>query len=265
METISHGSSGFSGTPVQVLGGALRLPPAERRTAVERGDRTVQEWQPILEYLQQLGAAAPRVSPLHAAVRAVEIVAAVVLLVITAPVMAVIAAIVKLDSPGPAVFRQVRIGRNGRLFRFAKFRTLYVDARQRWPELYAYRYTADQVAALHFKLKDDPRVTRVGKWLRKSTLDELPNLWNVLIGEVAFVGPRPEIPEMLPYYSRGELAKFSVRPGVTGLAQVRGRGDLSFRDTVAFDVEYVRTRSLRLDFDILIRTLTCIVLRKGAF
>jgi lipopolysaccharide/colanic/teichoic acid biosynthesis glycosyltransferase len=179
--------------------------------------------------------------------------------------MLLIALIVKLDSPGPAVFRQIRVGRNGRLFRFAKFRTLHADARERWPELYTYRYTPDEVAALYFKLKDDPRVTRVGRWLRKSTLDELPNLWNVLVGDVAWVGPRPEIPEMLPYYNEETLAKFSVRPGVTGLAQVKGRGDLSFRDTVKFDVEYVRTRNFWFDIAIVARTVFCMLLRKGAF
>jgi len=261
METITQGSPGLS-----VLGGPLRIPTAERRPPVERAATapvsSVRDWQPVLEYLHQQGADSERIS---VALRAVEILVAAILLVLTAPVMLVIAAIIKLDSPGPTVFRQIRVGRNGRLFRFAKFRTLYVDARQRWPELYAYRYSPDEVAALHFKLKNDPRVTRVGRWLRKSTLDELPNLWNVLTGEVAFVGPRPEIPEMLPYYTGHELAKFSVRPGVTGLAQVRGRGDLSFRDTVAYDVEYVRTRSLRLDLEILFRTLASVVLRKGAF
>ena len=176
-----------------------------------------------------------------------------------------IAAIVKLDSPGPAVFRQWRVGRDGRLFRFAKFRTLYVDAAARWPELYAYRYDPDELAALHFKMKNDPRVTRVGRWLRKSTLDELPNFWNVLTGDVALVGPRPEIPEMLPYYDDEGLKKFSVRPGVTGLAQVKGRGDLSFRDTVAFDVEYVHRRSFALDARILVQTVGTMLLRKGAF
>jgi lipopolysaccharide/colanic/teichoic acid biosynthesis glycosyltransferase len=219
-------------------------------------------WQPVLDELHRRGLGR---APIAVSTRIFEVVFAGVMLVLTLPLMALVALIVRLDSPGPIVFRQNRIGRDGRLFKFAKFRTLYVDARERWPHLYAYRYTADEVAALHFKLKDDPRVTRVGRWLRKSTLDELPNLWNVLTGDVALVGPRPEIPEMLPYYDDVTLAKFSVRPGVTGLAQVRGRGDLSFRDTVDLDVEYVRTRSLRLDVEILLRTVICTVLRKGAF
>jgi lipopolysaccharide/colanic/teichoic acid biosynthesis glycosyltransferase len=236
-----------------------RTTPAGHPIPIPLGEPS---WQPVLDELHRRGLTA---EPIAMTTRAIEIVVAAILLVLTSPLMLLLAVIVRLDSPGPVVFRQVRVGRNGRLFQFAKFRTLYVDARQRWPHLYAYRYTADEVAALHFKLKNDPRVTRVGRWLRKSTLDELPNLWNVLVGDVALVGPRPEIPEMLPYYDDQTLAKFSVRPGVTGLAQVRGRGDLSFVDTVALDVEYVRTRSVRLDIEILARTFICTVLRKGAF
>jgi lipopolysaccharide/colanic/teichoic acid biosynthesis glycosyltransferase len=219
-------------------------------------------WRPVLEELQRRGASSEPISRLQ---RALEIVAGSILLAITFPLMVLVALIIKLDSPGPVVFRQIRVGRNGRLFRFAKFRTLYVDARQRWPDLYAYSYTADEVAALHFKLKNDPRVTRVGRWLRKSTLDELPNLWNVVTGDVALVGPRPEIPEMLPYYDNEGLEKFSVRPGVTGLAQVFGRGDLSFVETVRYDLEYARTHTWRLDCEVLLRTVFCTLLRKGAF
>jgi lipopolysaccharide/colanic/teichoic acid biosynthesis glycosyltransferase len=245
----------------------LPHPPVERdyprqRDAAPRADDESPSWQPILELLARRGEHCP---PIPLAQRVAEMVVAAVLLLLTAPVIAAVAVVVKLDSPGPAIFRQARVGRHGRMFRFAKFRTLYADARLRWPDLYAYNYSAEQIAALHFKLRDDPRVTRVGHWLRKSTLDELPNLWNVLTGDVALVGPRPEIPEMLPYYDDDGLAKFSVRPGVTGLAQIRGRGDLSFVDTVAYDVEYVRTRSWRLDLEILLTTFRCTILRRGAF
>jgi lipopolysaccharide/colanic/teichoic acid biosynthesis glycosyltransferase len=220
------------------------------------------DWQLVIDELQRLGRGAPPVSRIALAL---EIVFAASMLLLTLPLIAIIALIVKLDSPGPVVFRQIRVGRHGRLFRFWKFRTHYVDARERWPELYTYRYTADEVEALHFKLKNDPRVTRIGRSLRKSSLDELPNLWNVLTGDVALVGPRPEIPEMLPYYDSRELAKFSVRPGITGLAQVGGRGELSFRDTVAFDVEYVQRRTAWLDLEIITRTVLCVLLRTGAF
>jgi lipopolysaccharide/colanic/teichoic acid biosynthesis glycosyltransferase len=192
-------------------------------------------------------------------------VVAATLLVLTTPVMLLVAFIIWCDSPGPVLFRHPRVGVRGRLFGFTKFRTLYVDAKQRWPELYAYQYSPEQVDRLHFKIQNDPRVTRVGRWLRKSTLDELPNLWHVLTGEMALVGPRPEIPEMLPYYDARGLLKFSVRPGVTGLAQVRGRGILSFRDTVKYDVEYVEQRSLWLDVRILFATLYRTIRRDGAF
>lgn len=197
--------------------------------------------------------------------RVLEVALALAALVVAAPLMALIALTIRLDSPGPAVFRQQRVGRGGIPFTFFKFRTLYVDARERFPHLYAYRYSPEEIQTFCFKLKDDPRVTRVGRWLRKSTLDELPNFLNVVIGDMALVGPRPEIPEMLPYYRLEEQLKFSVRPGITGLAQTSGRGDLSFRETVLRDLEYVKRRSLRVDLSIIGRTLIQIVARKGAF
>ena len=112
---------------------------------------------------------------------------------------------------------------------------------------------------------NDPRVTPQGEWLRKSTLDELPNFWNVLRGDMALVGPRPEIPEMLPYYEGEMQLKFRVRPGITGLAQISGRGRLGFYETVKYDVEYVKNRSFRLDLKILLITIYKIVARDGAF
>ena len=171
----------------------------------------------------------------------------------------------RLDTPGPLLFFQPRMGAGTRPFRFVKFRTLYADARSRFPELYAYKYTPLELAELKFKVENDPRVTPQGRWLRKSSLDELPNFWNVLTGEMALVGPRPEIPEMLPYYEGEMLTKFDVRPGVTGLAQVSGRGRLGFHDTVALDVEYVRNRSFAYDMRILFKTVWMILKRDGAF
>jgi lipopolysaccharide/colanic/teichoic acid biosynthesis glycosyltransferase len=195
----------------------------------------------------------------------VEIPIALVALILSAPIMAVLAILVKLDSPGPALFRHYRVGKGGRLFHFTKFRTLYVDAKKRFPHLYAYDYTQEEVDKLCFKIPNDPRVTRLGRWLRQSTLDELPNFWHVLVGDMSLVGPRPEIPEMLSYYTDEELAKFSVRPGITGLAQISGRGRLTFRDTVAYDLDYVRDHSFRSDFHIVMMTVWKILLRDGAF
>jgi lipopolysaccharide/colanic/teichoic acid biosynthesis glycosyltransferase len=195
--------------------------------------------------------------------RAIEIAIAVVALALCWPAMLIVAAIVKLDSPGPVLFRQTRVGLGGRHFTFYKFRTLYADARERFPELYAYTYTPEQIQALQFKRERDPRVTPAGRWLRKSTLDELPNFWNLLKGDVALVGPRPEIPEMVPHYLPSQLAKFSVKPGITGLAQTHGRGKLAFQRTIDYDLKYVQTRSVLLDIRIVFRTIR--MLFDGAF
>lgn len=198
-------------------------------------------------------------------VRFFEIVVSATALIVFAPVMLIIAIIIKRGTPGPALFFQDRIGKDMKPFRFVKFRTLYADARHRFPELYAYKYTEDEIRELKFKVEDDPRVTPQGRWLRRSSLDELPNFWNVLTGEMALVGPRPEIPEMLPYYTNEMRAKYLVRPGVTGLAQISGRGRLSFFETTDYDLEYVRNRSLRYDLKIFFRTIWLILLRDGAF
>jgi lipopolysaccharide/colanic/teichoic acid biosynthesis glycosyltransferase len=194
-----------------------------------------------------------------------EIAVAAIVLILTAPILAFMWLWIRLDSPGNPVFRQNRLARGGKLFRFTKFRTLYADAHRRFPELYAYRYEPDELDALILKCNDDPRVTRAGRRLRPSSLDELPNFWHVLTGEMALVGPRPEIPEMLPYYTDEELMKFSVRPGITGLAQCSGRGELTFREGLKLDVEYVRNRSFWLDLQIMYWTVVAVLQRRGAF
>ncbi len=197
--------------------------------------------------------------------RVFEISVASIALIITSPLILVVAFIIGRGTPGPILFRQQRLGKGAIPFAFTKFRTLYADARERWPELYAYEYTQEELNDLVFKVQNDPRVTPEGLWLRKSTLDELPNFWNVITGEMALVGPRPEIPEMLSYYRGEGLSKFHVRPGVTGLAQISGRGRLNFNDTVELDAEYVRTRSFLLDLKIIALTVLKIVTRDGAF
>ena len=205
-------------------------------------------------------------SPRLAAVarRTVDIGLSLFTLIVFAPVMAALAILIRLDSRGPAVFMQDRVAMGGGTFRFAKFRTMYVDARERFPELYAYQYTSADIRSMKFKLPQDPRLTRVGRWLRRTSLDELPNLFNVLRGDMTLVGPRPEIPEMTDYYEPHQLAKFSVKPGLTGLAQTRGRNILTFQQTLSADLEYVRTRSLALDIRILFRTVWTVAVQFGA-
>lgn len=204
-------------------------------------------------------------TPIPLLTRLFEIGVASFILLATSPLMLIVALILWFDTPGPLLFFQRRVGAGLRPFRFVKFRTLYADAKERFPELYAYRYTPTQLAELKFKVEDDPRVTPQGRWLRKTSLDELPNFWNVLMGEMALVGPRPEIPEMLPYYTGEMLHKFRVRPGVTGLAQISGRGRLGFYETVALDVKYVHHQSFFYDLKILLTTMWMILKRDGAF
>jgi lipopolysaccharide/colanic/teichoic acid biosynthesis glycosyltransferase len=197
--------------------------------------------------------------------RVFEVCFAATAILVTLPLTLLIALVVKLGSPGPVLFFQERVGKGGKTFRFVKFRTMYVDARQRFPELYRYAYEEKDIPSLVFKIKNDPRMTPQGRWLRKTSLDELPNFWNVLTGEMALVGPRPEIPQMVPYY-KGEFArKFEVLPGVTGLAQVSGRGDLTFMDTAKLDLKYIRERSMKLDFKILFLSVRAVFFASGAF
>ncbi len=204
-------------------------------------------------------------TPADALRRCIDLVAGLAILLMVWPLLALIAMLIRLDSPGPALFRQLRVGKHGRLFVFYKFRTMYVDARERFPELYAYSYNDEQIRSMYFKLPNDPRLTRMGRWLRKSTLDELPNFVNVVLGQMALVGPRPEIPEMTAYYRADQLQKFAVKPGVSGLAQISGRAALRFQETIDYDLEYCAKRSLTLDLWILVMTIKAVVLQIGAF
>jgi len=207
-----------------------------------------------------------REKPLRFLGRLIEIVLSATLLLIFLPLMMVIAVVICIETPGPPLFKQPRVGLGSKNFNFIKFRTMYVDAKDRFPGLYAYRYTGEEIKTLVFKSDDDPRVTGIGRWLRKSTLDELPNFWNVLVGDMALIGPRPEIPEMLPYYDTPEMRlKFSVRPGVTGLSQVSGRAKLTFLETVELDLKYVKERSVLMDLSILLKTIKSVALGIGAF
>jgi exopolysaccharide biosynthesis polyprenyl glycosylphosphotransferase len=196
-----------------------------------------------------------------AAKRACDVVLSALGLLALLPLFAVVAAAVKATSPGPVVFRQERIGLRGRPFTLLKFRTMVAGADQQLDELRA-RNEADGPL---FKLRQDPRVTRVGSVLRRYSIDELPQLWNVLKGEMSLVGPRPPLADEVALYEEWQLDRLEVRPGITGLWQVSGRSELSFEDYVRLDLFYVENWSVAYDLFILSKTIPLLVSTRGAY
>jgi exopolysaccharide biosynthesis polyprenyl glycosylphosphotransferase len=193
--------------------------------------------------------------------RAIDVVLSAVGLVLLTPVMIVIAALIRLDSSGPALFKQLRAGRHGEPFRFVKFRTMCEDAQERIAEV----LSVDELKEPMYKLRRDPRVTRVGRFLRRTSLDELPQLFNVLRGEMSLVGPRPEELWLVERYGETERFRLEMRPGITGPMQVHGRGQLTFQERLAVEREYVENYSLKKDLRILLRTVGVIFRADGAY
>src|SRR5881394_2039595 len=193
--------------------------------------------------------------------RVLDFVLASIGLVLALPVLAIAALAIKLDSPGPVFHRAVRVGRGGRKFTFLKLRSMQVGAE----ELRGLLLHLNQAEGPAFKLHNDPRVTRVGRGLRKLSLDELPQLVHVLEGHMSLVGPRPPFPEEVERYEPWMLRRLSVRPGLTCLWQVRGRSDLGFAEWMRLDLEYVDRLSLRLDLEILARTIPAVLSARGAY
>ena len=197
--------------------------------------------------------------------RAGDVGAAVLLLAFAAPLLLTIAAAIKLEDGGPVLFRHTRCGRGGAPFGLWKFRTMHQDAAERLAGLLAENPQAEAEWSGRRKLRRDPRVTRLGRFLRRSSLDELPQLVNILRGEMSIVGPRPVMADELARYGGLAETMSAARPGVTGLWQVSGRNDLDFPTRVALDAEYVRRWSLRRDALILLRTVPVVLLAKGAY
>jgi lipopolysaccharide/colanic/teichoic acid biosynthesis glycosyltransferase len=142
---------------------------------------------------------------------------------------------------------------------------MWTDANKKFPDLYKYYYTENEMENMKFKVADDPRITKAGLYIRKTSLDELPNLINVLKGEMNLIGPRPEIPEMIKYYKTWQMDKFSVKPGITGLAQVNGRGLLTFQKTVEYDIIYIKEKNVLFNFNIFWKTIGVVIKSIGAF
>jgi exopolysaccharide biosynthesis polyprenyl glycosylphosphotransferase len=186
---------------------------------------------------------------------------ALLALLVAAPLLAVIAVLISIADGGPILFRQTRVGKDGRGFALYKFRTMVPDAEARKASLMA----GQPYHSPLFKLRDDPRTTRLGRWLRRWSLDELPQLLNVLAGDMSLVGPRPALPEEAAMYGDHVRRRLAVKPGMTGLWQVNGRSDLSWDESVRLDLRYVENWSLMLDLQILWKTWSAVVRGSGAY
>jgi exopolysaccharide biosynthesis polyprenyl glycosylphosphotransferase len=192
--------------------------------------------------------------------RTLDILVTLVALIPGSLLMLLIAALVKLDSPGPVIYRQTRVGRGGQAFTCYKFRSMRDGADREREELEPLNLNR-----VVFKLRDDTRRTRVGALLRRTSLDELPQLFNVLKGDMSLVGPRPPIPSEVEQYGEWERKRLQVAPGLTGLWQVSGRSDLEFEEMVMMDLTYIQNWSLSLDLSILFRTVPAVMLGRGAY
>jgi exopolysaccharide biosynthesis polyprenyl glycosylphosphotransferase len=193
--------------------------------------------------------------------RIFDIFAAAFLLLLLSPILLILVVWIKLDSEGEAVFKQTRVGTRGRPFTIYKFRTMVKNA----DKLFNKKIDRENLEGFVFQEKDDPRITKSGKFLRKTSLDELPQLINIIKGDMSLIGPRPEIPAIADLYSEYEKIRLMVKPGVSGLAQVNGRGDLELAKTIAYDVRYVKEFSLWLDIKILFKTFKVVILGEGAY
>ncbi len=218
-------------------GSVLVLPQFDVAAALERHTRQLPAWK-----------------------RAFDIIAASLALVVLTPLLLIVAAVVSLDSPGGPIFRQVRVGKGGRTFVCWKFRTMQRGA----DAMKAQLMTLNEANGHIFKMRNDPRRTRVGVFLRKTSIDELPQLWNVLKGEMSIIGPRPPVPAEVANYEPAQLRRLAVEPGITGLWQVTLRGRHDFEDMVAKDVEYAERRSPGLDAWILLKTVAAVVRGDGS-
>ncbi|HEX5418328.1 MAG TPA: sugar transferase [Chloroflexota bacterium] len=205
--------------------------------------------------------------------RVLDVVLSTVVLIVALPVLLIIAVLIKLDSPGPILFRQTRVGLGGQRFTFYKFRTMRPDADSEIHRRYVEALIRNQVSTTSsplgaqtqvLKLTRDPRVTRLGRYLRRSSLDELPQLINVLRGDMSLVGPRPAIPYEVDAYQPWHVARLATLPGITGWWQVLGRSRVTFDEMVRMDLSYIAKQSLWLDVRILVMTIPAVLLSRGA-
>lgn len=194
--------------------------------------------------------------------RCIDIVGAAALLICLSPLFALVAALIKLTDRGPVFFWQLRVGHWGREFPFPKFRSMVVNAERLKQALLGYNNDAN---GIRFKMQRDPRITWIGRIIRKLSIDELPQLWCVCTGEMSLVGPRPPVPQEVAHYTLADRRRLDVRPGLTCIWQVSGRSDIPFVQQVQLDVKYIESRSLWLDIKLLCKTIPAVLLGKGAY
>ena len=193
--------------------------------------------------------------------RLMDIVLSIIGIIILSPIYLILIIAIKLDSKGPALFKQIRVGKDGSLFTIYKFRTMIVQAEGK-REL---NIDPSDIDNFVFQSKSDNRITKLGNFLRRSSLDEIPQLFNVLFGQMSLVGPRPEIPEVVNYYPKSYRQRLLVLPGITGLAQISGRGEIELGKTVSYDLKYIMDFSVSLDIKILFLTVISVFKSEGAF
>jgi exopolysaccharide biosynthesis polyprenyl glycosylphosphotransferase len=238
------------------LGASFKLIPDLHELSLSRIDMESIEGIPLLSIKQN---SLNRWQ--QAITRLVDMSISLLILALGIPLWVCIAIAIRMDSPGPVIYKQTRIGLNGKPFKVYKFRSMYQNADQILANLMRYNEAQGPL----FKMRDDPRITPVGKFLRRTSFDEFPQLINVLRGEMSLVGPRPPLPQEVAQYEDWQKGRLTIMPGLTGLWQVRGRSDLSFDEGVLMDLYYISNWSLRLYFQILLRTIPAVLRRRGAY
>lgn len=193
--------------------------------------------------------------------RFIDIVLSLFGIIVLSPIYLILILLIKLDSKGPAVFKQVRVGKDNKDFTIYKFRTMIVDAEKKR----SLEINPEDIGNFVFQSKEDNRITKMGSFLRKTSLDELPQLFNVFKGDMSLVGPRPEIPDVVKYYPPEYAQRLLVLPGITGLAQVSGRGEIELAKTIYYDLTYIKNFSVWLDIKILFKTVFSVFKKEGAF
>ena len=194
--------------------------------------------------------------------RAIDVTLATAMIILCAPLCLLVAALVKLGDGGPVIFWQSRVGRGGREFLFPKFRSMKVGAEESFDEM---ALLNDHAESITFKMRRDPRVTRIGRIIRRLSIDELPQLWCVLKGEMSLVGPRPALPREVVQYNLIDRRRLEATPGLTCIWQVSGRGDVPFDEQVKLDIQYIETQTLALDCRLLLRTIPAVLSGRGAY